>query len=123
MHEGSITTQIVESISREATRRKAKKVTEVKLTIGELTFLNPEQVKFWYEVLTKDTIMAGSKLIVEEGKGKVRCLKCSYEGSFKYIEDTVLYTPMPTLQCPKCNSSVEIIGGKDCVIRSIKMII
>lgn len=95
----------------------------MKLAIGELTFLNPGQVKFWYEMLTKDTIMEGSKLNIEEHKGKVQCPKCSYEGDFKYVDDAALHMPMPTLQCPKCDNPVEIIGGKDCIIRSIKMII
>lgn len=123
VHEGSITSQIVESISKEATNRNAKKVTEVNLTIGELTFLNPEQVKFWYELLTKDTVMEGSKLIIKECKGKVRCIKCGYEGDFKYIDDETFHVSMPSLRCPKCDNPVEIIEGKDCIIKNIRMLI
>jgi hydrogenase nickel incorporation protein HypA/HybF len=123
VHEGSITSQIVESISREAAKRKAKKVTEVNLAIGEITFLNPEQVKFWYEMLTKDTIMEGSKLIIEENKGKVRCHKCGYEGDFNYISDETFHLTMPSLRCPKCGNPVEIVEGKDCIVKNIKMLI
>ena len=108
---------------KEADRRKAKKVVEVNLAIGLLTFLNPEQVKFWYEVLTKDTIMESSKLVIEESPGAVRCPKCGYEGNFKYVDDPAFHLPMPTLQCPKCEGSVEIVSGKDCVIKNIKMLI
>ncbi len=123
MHEGSITSQIVESVLKEANKREAKKVIEVDLGIGSLAFLNPEQVRFWYEMLTKDTILEGSKLVTEENEGTVLCLKCGYEGGFKYVDDSAFHIPMPTLQCPKCDGSVKIISGKDCVIKSIKMLI
>ncbi len=123
VHEGSITTQIVESVLKEANQRKAKKVIEVQLILGSLTFLNPEQVEFWYEMLTKGTIMEGSKLVIEKNEGTVCCSKCGYEGNFKYVDDSALHVPMPTLQCPKCESAVEIVSGKDCIVKSVKMLI
>lgn len=123
MHEGSVTTQIVQSVLSEAEKRKAKKVVEVQLVIGKLTFLNPEQVRFWYDVLTKDTIMQGSKLLIEESQGMVRCPKCGYEGGFKYVDDPALHVSTPTLNCPKCNAIVDIVGGKDCLIKNVKMLV
>lgn len=123
MHEGSITTQIVESVLQEVKKRNAKKVTEVHLVIGKLTFLNPEQVRFWYEILTKDTIMKDSKLMIEESEGTVKCPNCGYEGDFKYVDDPALHIPTPTLNCPKCEGTVEIVGGKDCLIKNVKMLV
>ncbi len=123
MHEGSITTQIVDSVLKEARQRKATKVLEVELVIGTLTFLNPEQVKFWYEMLTRDTIMEGSKLRIEENQGTVNCPLCGYKGDFKYVEDSAFHIRMPTLECPKCGNVVEIVSGKECTIKKVKMII
>ena len=123
MHEGTITTQLVQSVLKQATERKAKKVVEVDLEIGQLTFLNPEQVMFWFETLTKDTILEGSKLVIEDREGTVRCSQCGYEGGFKYEDDSAFHMPMPTLQCPECDAQVEIVGGKDCVIKRVKMIV
>lgn len=115
--------QIVESVMKEADIQKAKKVLEVNLVIGSLTFLNPEQIMFWYKMLTKDTIMEGSRLVVEESEGTVHCRKCGYEGAFKYINENAFHIPMPTLQCPKCDGIVKIVSGKDCLIKRIKMLI
>ncbi|MGB9135088.1 MAG: hydrogenase maturation nickel metallochaperone HypA [Candidatus Bathyarchaeia archaeon] len=123
MHEGTITTQLVQSVLKQATERKAKKVVEVDLEIGQLTFLNPEQVMFWFEMLTKDTILEGSKLVIEDREGAVRCSQCGYEGGFKYEDDSAFHMPMPTLQCPECDAKVEIVGGKDCLIKRVKMIV
>ena len=123
MHELSVTSQIVQSVLTEAEKRGAKKVTEVHLTIGKLTFLGLEQVRFAYEVLTKDTIMEGSKLVIDEQEGTVKCSNCNYEGGFKYEDDPLYHVPVPTLRCPKCSSTVNITAGKECTIRNIKMLV
>lgn len=124
MHEGAITSQIVENVLREAEKRKAKSVLEVRLEIGKLMFLNPEQVRFWYQMLTKNTILEGSKLTIEEKEGVVKCPKCGYQGDFKYInDDPAFHVPTPTLNCPKCDGTVEIVGGKECLIKKVKMLI
>jgi len=123
LHEGSITTQIMENILEEAKKHEAKRVAEVHLVIGKLTFLNPEQVRFWYEVLAKDTIMEGSKLYIEEKDDAVKCASCGYEGGFKYENDPTYHVPTPTLHCPKCRGIVEIVGGRECLIKSVKLVV
>ena len=123
MHEFSVTSQIVQSVLGEAEKRKAKKVTAVHLVIGKLTFLGLEQVRFAYEVLTKDTIMEGSKLFIKKQEGLVKCSRCGYEGGFKYEDDTLYHVPMPTLKCPTCGNLVSITAGKECMIKSIRMMI
>lgn len=123
MHEGSITSQIVENVLREAEKRNAKKVVEVNLAIGKLMFLNLDQVRFWYEQLTKNTILENSRLVIEEKEGYVRCGKCGYEGKLNVIDDPMFHVPMPTLNCPKCGGTVKIVSGRDCVIKSVRMLV
>ena len=123
MHEFSVTSQIVQSVLAEAEKRGAKKVTEVHLTIGKLTFLGLEQVRFAYEALAKGTIMEGSRLVITEQQGIVKCSNCGYQGDFKYQDDPLYHVPVPTLKCPKCNSTVTITQGKECTITNIKMMI
>jgi len=123
VHEFSVTNQIVQSVLTEAEKRGAKKVTEVYLTIGKLTFLGLEQVRFAYEALAKDTILEGSQLIIEEQEGIVKCSNCGYQGDFKYQDDPLYHVPVPTLKCPKCTSTVTITAGKECTIKNIKMLV
>jgi hydrogenase nickel incorporation protein HypA/HybF len=123
VHEFSVTSQIVQSVLAEAEKRGAKKVTEVHLVVGKLTFLGLEQLRFAFEVLTKDTILEGAKLIIGEQEGVVRCSHCGYEGGFKYEDDPLYHVPVPTLKCPKCGNVVEITAGKECTIKSIKMMV
>lgn len=123
MHEYSMTTQIVENVLKEARKHNAKKVVEVHLTIGKLTFLGVEQVSFSYDVLVKGTIMDSSKLYIEETDGTIRCAKCGYKGSFNYEDDPVYHVQIPTLLCPKCANTVKIVGGRECTIKSVKLVV
>ena len=121
MHEFSMTTQIVENALREAEKHNAKKVTEVHIIIGKLTFLGVEQVRFSYNILVDGTIMEGSKLYIEEKNGVVKCSICGYEGDFMYQDNPEYHIPTPTLRCPKCEGVVRIVGGRECTIKSIKL--
>ncbi len=123
MHEYSMTTQIVENVLKEAERHEAKRVVEVHLIMGNLTFLNPEQVRFWYKVLTKGTVMEKSRLRIEMKEGSIKCRRCGYEGNFSYEDDPLYHVPIPTLLCPRCRNIVEIVEGKECTIKNVKMVV
>jgi len=117
-----MTTQIVNHLLKEAKKHHAKRVDEVHLIIGKLTFLGLEQVKFAYNLLVKNTIMEDSKLHIEEKDGVVQCNTCGYAGGLKYEDDPVYHIPAPTLNCPQCGGVVTIVGGKECIIKSIKLV-
>jgi hydrogenase nickel incorporation protein HypA/HybF len=117
-----MTTQIVDSVLEEAKKQNAKKVTEVHLVIGKLTFLGIEQVRFSYNILVEDTIMKGSKLIIEEKDGVIECISCGYKGAIPFEDDPAYHVPIPTLRCPKCGKTAKILEGNECTIRSIKML-
>jgi len=122
MHEFSMTTQIVENVLQEAQKHNAKKVTEVHLIIGELTFLGAEQVRFSYNILVEGTIMQGSKLYIKQKNGVVKCGSCDYEGALMYEDNPMYHVKMPTLRCPKCGGVVNVIGGRECTIKSIRLV-
>jgi hydrogenase nickel incorporation protein HypA/HybF len=116
-----MTTQIVESILKEAKKHGAKKVTEVHLVIGKLTFLGIEQVRFAYHILVEDTLMKDSKLVIQERDGVIECRNCGYNGTIEFKDDLMYYIPTPILKCPKCGETAKIVEGKECTIESIRM--
>jgi len=121
MHEYSLINRIVESVIEEAKRRKAKSVSEVHLVIGELAFVGEEQAKMWFDLLKENTILKRAKLFIEEEKGKVKCPDCNYEGSIQNLEAADHHAAFPAIGCPKCGSPVEIISGKECIVKTIKL--
>jgi len=122
MHEFSVMTQIVDSVLEEAKRRDAHKVEQVDLEIGEFTMLGQEQLRFAYEVLSKDTILQGSKLEIRTIKGRIKCDSCGYEGKIMIAEDTP-HSSVPILECPKCHSAAKIVEGRECLVRNIRMVV
>jgi len=123
MHEFSLTTQLVEKVLEEAQKRNAKKVLSVRLVIGKLTFLAKEQIRFAYKLLSEGTILEGSRLYIEETEGIVKCNNCGFKGRITYKNDPVYHISFPIFSCPKCGKSVEIIGGKECLIKRIRFLI
>jgi hydrogenase nickel incorporation protein HypA/HybF len=122
MHEFSVMTQIVDSIMAEATKRQAKKIEAVDLEVGEYTMLGDEQLKFAYEVLSKENpLLEGSELNIKHLKGRIKC-KCGFEGDVRPAEDSP-HKIVPILECPQCCGAAEIVVGRECVIRNIRMVV
>ncbi len=123
MHEFSMTERLIEAVLHEAEKRGAKRVVEVRLSIGKLMFLGLEQVKFAYATLVRGTILEGSKLMIEEEKGIVRCEACGYEGGIQYVDDPAYHISFPTLRCPRCGDIVSIVAGRECMVRGVKLVV
>ena len=122
MHEFSMATQIVENVLEEAKRHDAKKVAEVHLVIGKMTFLGADQIRFSYDVLVKDTILKDSKLVIEEKDGVIECPSCGYKGAVPIKDDPAYHVPVPSLKCPNCGEAAKIVEGKECTIKSIRIL-
>jgi hydrogenase nickel incorporation protein HypA/HybF len=115
-------TQIVQNVLEEAKKHNAKKVDEVHLIIGKMTFLGVDQIRFSYDVLIKDTILKDSKLIIEEQDGVIECSSCGFKGAVPIEDDPAYHLPVPTLKCPKCGETAKIVEGKECTIKSIRIL-
>ncbi len=122
MHELSVMTQIVDSILAEAAKRQATRIESVDLEVGEYTMLGDEQLKFAYQVLSKENpLLEGSEFNIRHLKGRIKC-KCGFEGEVKPTEDSP-HRIVPILECPKCCGAAEIVVGRECVIRNIRMVV
>jgi hydrogenase nickel incorporation protein HypA/HybF len=120
MHELSIAATIMEDVLGVIEARGIEKVVRVRLAIGELTCVQPEQLKFCYESVTRETALANSELDIETVPARVRCTHCAYEGPPKYWMDSLSEAPVPTLQCPQCGKSTEAAQGHECAIKTIQ---
>jgi hydrogenase nickel incorporation protein HypA/HybF len=122
MHELSIASTLVENVLEFATTPPPKKILKVLLQIGELTCVEPEQLRFCYTAVTKETAIEDSTLEIEQVKAEVSCPHCGYAGAPKYWDDALSAGPIATLQCPQCGKAVETTHGHDCTIRTIRYV-
>ena len=113
MHELSIVQGIIETVSESAEAASAKKIIAVYLRVGALAGVVKDALLFSYDLATQETMLEGSKLIVEQLPVFIFCQVCG-----KDVE-------LPTVQsfrCPICNSpSAAIKQGKELEIRSIEI--
>ncbi len=113
MHEYSVMKKLVTAVIDELKDRDIHRIIQVKVEIGDLTFLGSDQLKFAYEVLSKNTILEGSELKLVNKPAKVKCAECGYEGKIEYSDDPAFHYKVPVITCPKCDSKPDIIQGKE----------
>ncbi len=113
MHEYSVMNQLVSALLEELDERDVNRVKEVRIEVGELTFLGDNQLKFAYETLSQDTILEGSELDIENVESKIKCEECGYEGGVNYSDRTSVHYQVPVISCPECNSKPDIVQGKE----------
>ncbi len=120
MHEFSTMQGVVGVIMEFAEKNNAKKVLRVYLDVGELTFLNHEQLKFSYQILSEGTILEGSELVISPIKAKYVCKHCGSSGDLPRVEEGDHFS-VPVFYCPECGKEIEITSGRECRVREIEI--
>ena len=121
MHELSYATSMLNTILDTVNNyddfkdKSIKSVSKINLEIGELTFINVEQLKFAFEVVSQSTLCEGAEIEVEHIKPKVLCNNCGYEGDLNAKDEF-------DIACPRCQSlSLKIKGGNEFNIKNITL--
>jgi hydrogenase nickel incorporation protein HypA/HybF len=122
MHELSIASSVVDSVLEFVDTHEVKKVLTVRLAVGELSHVEADQLRFCYTAITQETVMENSTLEIENIAAVVECPRCTYRGRPKYWEDALSAAPIPTLECPDCRGTVEVVQGNDCAIKTIQFV-
>jgi hydrogenase nickel incorporation protein HypA/HybF len=71
MHETHIIKPIIQGITEHAAEEGAKKVTNVKLKVGELTCTKEESFRETFKMLAKDTILEDAELEITMFPGTI----------------------------------------------------
>jgi len=122
MHEFSIAAEMVDNVLEFSRAHPDVEMLSVRVQIGELTCIEPEQLCFCYESITRQTPLEGSQLEIETVKAIVRCRRCGYEGSPVYWNEAVVGVGIATMQCPECGSSARPVQGHECLLRTVQVV-
>ena len=118
MHEVSVITSLVDAVIAELSKYKVLKVNSVTIIIGDMTNLGEEQMSFAYEIVTRDTILEGSQLIIEREPTELECWDCGYRGPAKVLTDPDFEThSIPILSCPECGGKISVTKGMSCTVK------
>jgi hydrogenase nickel incorporation protein HypA/HybF len=119
MHEFALCETVVRMLQyeyKECTVRerpgKTPGVRTVRLVVGGMHQLVEESFRLAYEVLTTDTPLSGSELIIEKTAVRARCPACGWEGAIT----------MPFFLCGRCGrGGLETTAGNEFYLKDMEI--
>jgi hydrogenase nickel incorporation protein HypA/HybF len=109
MHELSLATGIVETVTKHA---EGRRVTAVEMRIGTLRQVVPESLAFYFGICSRDTVCEGAALEQEIIPARVRCRSCGEEWELS----------QPDFRCRVCaGTDVEVVSGTEFEVDSIEV--
>jgi len=113
MHELSLLENVREILENHALSQNFTKVTKVTLAIGKLSSVEPDALRFGFDVVMKDSLAENAELIISDIAGLGICQQCSQQ-----VEMETSYDP-----CPHCGSClVKVIQGAEMKIKDLCVI-
>lgn len=110
MHEMSLAEGIVELVEDTAQREQAHRVGLVVLEIGLLSSVEPEALRFCFDLVARGGIADGAALEIIEVPGAGWCASCTATVPMNELYDA----------CPVCGShQVQPTGGTEMRVREI----
>jgi len=134
MHEWALAESIISAATEAAEKEKLKKITEIKISIGELQQIEKDIFEFALAQIMKDQDkkIKNAKIKIDIEKSKLKCKNCEKVWSFNNMKkklskgesESIHFIPEVALvyfRCPVCGSpDFEIIRGRGVTISSIK---
>lgn len=113
MHETDMTKALIVTVRKWWKEQPERpKISQVHLTVGQFTCVEPVSLQFAFEVQTRNTFLDGAKLVIEETPLIAFCHQCRQE-----------YRPEIGIQyaCPTCQSPMDDIrSGRELKIERIE---
>jgi hydrogenase nickel incorporation protein HypA/HybF len=110
VHELALCSAVYEVVDR---AREGRVVEVVALTVGQLRQVVPETLVACWEVVTTDTPLAGSTLLIDHVPVTLECAEC---GASTQVEETLL------LACGGCGSrAVRVVSGEEFLVAALEV--
>jgi len=113
MHELSLLENVRKILEDHAASQKFSKVIKVTLEIGKLSFVEPDALRFGFDVVMNGSLAENAELTISEVAGLGICPQCGLQ-----VEMETSFDP-----CPHCGSTfVKIIQGADMKVKDLTVI-
>lgn len=104
MHERSLVQSLIRQVESIVAEQGAAKATEIEVSIGPLSGVEPLLVQEAYELLSPDSQLAGARLVIHSSNLEVVCRHCDN----RFVLESFRF------RCPACQSGeIEITSGED----------
>lgn len=112
MHELSLLENVREILEDHAQNQKFKKVSRVTLEIGKLSCIEPDALRFGFDVVMKGSLAEGAELIITDLEGLGHCQQCGQNTTMD-----ALYDP-----CGHCGRPLTVVQGMEMKIKDLVVI-
>jgi len=113
VHELSIVSSIVDSVTETLAAYPGAKVKEVRLRVGALASVIEDSLQFCYGIATEGTALADSALIVKVLPVRMHCDQCDQD---------VEIVSLQSFRCPRCQEPLsDLRQGRELEIDSIEI--
>ena len=113
MHEVGIMESAMAAVLEQARAHGARKFHRVVLRVGALSGVEPEALRFAFEIVARDTAAEGAELVINTVPALARCPDCEleFEASVGFI-----------FACPRCSRlSGDLRNGRELELSQIEM--
>lgn len=113
MHEMALAEGVLNVIEDSARTQGFTRVKTVWLEIGRLAAVEPEALRFSFDVVKRGTIAEGAVIEIVDVPGRAWCMKCG---------DTVAIDERGAA-CPACGSyQLQVSGGEDMRVSELEVV-
>ncbi|HEY9087064.1 MAG TPA: hydrogenase maturation nickel metallochaperone HypA [Anaerolineaceae bacterium] len=113
MHELAVTESILSIAEKHALQAGASKVTDIYITLGQLSSIVDDSVHFYWDIISQEAALSrGAVLHFQRIPARLLCLECANE----YGIQTALEP------CPRCGSfQIKVTAGEEFWVDSIEI--
>ncbi len=112
MHEMSLCESVLQILEDNARSRGFERVRTVWLEVGGLSGVEPEALRFCFDVVMQDTLADHARLELIELPGQAWCMQCE-----KAVQVGQRFAP-----CPDCASyQLQVTGGTEMRIKELEV--
>jgi hydrogenase nickel incorporation protein HypA/HybF len=109
MHELSVATAVLNTALKHSDQRA---VSVVNVRVGRMRQVVPDSLRFYFEIVARDTTCEQATLELVEIDTRLRCSDCEREWS----------PQIPAFRCPDCGSaSVDVLAGEELEVDYIEV--
>jgi hydrogenase nickel incorporation protein HypA/HybF len=113
MHELSLITSVVESVTESLAAYPGARVIEVRLRVGALASVVQESLEFCYGIAAEGPPLEGSRLVVKMLPVVMHCVPCGQDVELQGVQ---------SFRCPRCDGPCsEMRQGRELEIDSIEI--
>ena len=111
MHETAIVTGLMRIIETQAAGQGTTRVSQVRLKVGRLRAVEPQQLASCFELFAEGTVAEGAELIIDVVGVRGRCRACGH--AFDILRFR--------FECPACGGNdIEVTQGQELYIESFE---